>query len=52
LANNPEWEYFNRWISSGQTQKPLNEITQDDNHGCLFDGSGYSNKDGLTDEND
>ena len=48
-AASPEYEYFARWIATGQTAKPISAdvMAEDD---CLFAGTGFSEADGREDE--
>ena len=44
-ANDPEAEYWHRWINSGQTSKPAKAVRWDSGE-CLFAGTGFSESDG------
>jgi len=45
-CGNPEAEYWRRWITTGQTAVPIEEYRrQVDDAPCLFEGSGFSEKD-------
>lgn len=49
-ANNPEAEYWHRWIKSCQTSSPADSVRWDSDE-CLFAGSGFSETDsGITNE--
>ena len=45
-SENPEGEYWNRWVKSGQTSKPADSFFEDQEGDCLFSGSGFSESDG------
>ncbi len=48
-ADNPEAEYFRRWIATGQTARGSVDALNDGPE-CLFAGTGFSEADGLEDD--
>lgn len=54
-ADNPEEEFWNRWIRTGQTTTPIDEWNKKGKskaprEECLFEGSGFSEHDGEEEE--
>ena len=43
-ANSPENEYWERWVHTGQTCKPIHDLNADDGE-CLFAGTGFGGND-------
>jgi len=44
----PEGEYWARWLATGQTSKPIGDCDKFEDELCLFAGTGFDEKDGVT----
>lgn len=49
-ATDPAEEFWRRWISTGQTSKPIEAAQKDEDAPCLFAGTGFSESDGRNEE--
>lgn len=49
-AADPSEEFWRRWISTGQTAKPIEAAQKDEGAPCLFAGTGFSESDGRDEE--
>lgn len=49
-AENPEEEFFKRWMITGQTLAPIRAVPKEEDAPCLFAGTGFSESDGKEEE--